>query len=75
MPLAGRLTAVVVGNKPHPICFACLASREGVSEAAVRDAAQVALIRNGLRVLKGTCYRCGRVAEGLMAREATKATE
>jgi hypothetical protein len=73
MPLAGRLTAVVVSNKPHPMCFACLATLEGLTEAAVRDAAQVAVIRDGLRVIFSSCQRCGRIDNGLMARDRGQA--
>ena len=70
MPLAGRVTTVVVGAKPRATCFACLAKVEGLSEPDVRDAAQVAVFRDErLRVVRERCDRCGLVVDGLMARE------
>jgi hypothetical protein len=71
MPLAGRITAVVVGNQPHPTCFGCLAIQEGLDEPEVRNAAQVALIRDGLRVVNSTCHRCGQIADGLVSRDCS----
>jgi hypothetical protein len=42
-----------------------LAVRERLSEAEVRAAAQVALIRDGLRLARQACYRCHRTDEVL----------
>jgi hypothetical protein len=55
MPLPGRLTLSVVRGKPHATCFSCLATLEGLSEADVRDAAQVPVFRdNRLRVVRSS---------------------
>jgi hypothetical protein len=69
MPLAGRVTEAVVGNKPYATCFGCLASLEGLDEPKVRNAAQIAVIRDGLLVVFSPCHRCGRLDDGLMARD------
>ncbi len=69
MPLAGRLTSVVVQAHPYAVCFSCLAIAEGVPEAEVRGAAQVAVIRDGLRVVRRACYRCGWVDDMLVTKD------
>jgi hypothetical protein len=70
MPLAGRLTSVVVQSHPYAVCFPCLAIAEGVSEGEVRGAAQIAVIRDGLRVVRRECYRCAKVDDVLVKGEA-----
>ena len=67
MPLIARVTAVVVAHQPQATCFDCLAKLEGLPEADVRNAAQVAVVRNGLRVVFSSCQRCGRIDNGLIA--------
>lgn len=69
MLLAGRLTSVVVQTHPYAVCFSCLAIAEGVPEAEVRGAAQVAVIRDGLRVVRRVCYRCARVDDVLVRKD------
>jgi hypothetical protein len=69
MPLAGRLTSVVVQTHPYAVCFSCLAMDEAVSEAEVRGAAQVAVIRDGLRVVRRACYRCARTDDVLVTKD------
>jgi hypothetical protein len=72
MPLAGRLTSVVVEAHPYAVCFSCLAIAEGVPEAEVRGAAQIAVIRDGLRVVRRVCYRCARVDDVLVPKDRGK---
>jgi hypothetical protein len=73
MPLAERITSAVQHAHPFNLCFGCLAFDEGVTEAEIRDAAQVALIRDGLRLVQRACYRCGHLAEVLVPRETGRA--
>jgi hypothetical protein len=70
MPLAGRLTSVVEQAHPHAVCFSCLAMAEGVPEAEIRGAAQIAVIRDGLRVIRRVCYRCARVEDVLIPKDS-----
>jgi hypothetical protein len=72
MPLAGRLTSVVLQAHPYNVCFSCLSIAEGVPKAEVRGAAQVAVIRDGLRVVRRVCYRCGRTDDVLVTRNGGK---
>ena len=73
MPLAKRLTIVVVQTHPYAMCFTCLAMAEAVTEAEVRAAAQIAVIRDGLRVIRRACYRCARVDEVLVRKDGDQA--
>jgi hypothetical protein len=68
-PLVDRLTNAVVQSYPYALCFACLAMDELVSEPEVRDAAQVAVIRDGLRVVRRVCYRCAKVDDMLVRQD------
>jgi hypothetical protein len=70
MPLAGRLNVVVLRVHPDALCFACLATAAAVTEAEVREAAQIAVIRDGLRVIHRECYRCARVGDVLVKNES-----
>ena len=73
MPLAKRLTIVVVQTHPYAMCFTYLAMAEAVTEAEVRAAAQIAVIRDGLRVIRRACYRCARVDEVLVRKDGDQA--
>ena len=54
-------------NAPRAVCFACLASQQGVSEHDVRDAALVLIARTGVRLERGVCCECGRPADVIRA--------
>jgi hypothetical protein len=68
MPLVGASTESF-SRYPDALCLACLAAAETVTELKVRSAAQIAVIRDGLRVLRRVCYRCGRVDDMLVTKE------
>jgi hypothetical protein len=70
MPLARRLTSVVVQARPYAVCFSCLAMVEGVPEAEIRGAGQIAVVRNGLRVVRRVCYRCAQVDDVLVPKDS-----
>jgi hypothetical protein len=45
---------------------------EGVPEAEIRGAAQVAMIRDGLRVVRRVCYRCARTDDMLVTKDISE---
>ena len=58
-------------HHPYGYCFPCLAAEHGVPEFDVREIAQVAVLREGFRVLRRICYRCDRADEMLVAPDPT----
>jgi cytochrome c5 len=64
-PLAQRIVGAVYQNSPHPYCFACLASQQGVKEHDVRAVALIAIMRGGLQLVSRICSRCHRSGETL----------
>lgn len=72
MPFAARLTSVVVRSHPYALCFACLAMDQAVAETEVRGAAQIAVIRDGLRVVRRVCYRCAKVDDVLVTKDGSE---
>jgi hypothetical protein len=68
---AERITRAVVEHRPYGYCFPCLAAAHGVPEFDVREIAQVAVLREGFRVLRRICYRCNRADEMLVAPDPT----
>jgi hypothetical protein len=68
---ADRITRAVVEHHPYAYCFACLAAEYAVSEFDVREIAQVAVFREGFRVLRRICYRCNLADDVLVAPDRT----
>jgi hypothetical protein len=60
---AERITRAVVEHHPYVLCFRCLAAEHGTSEFVVREIAQVAVFREGFRVVPRVCYRCNAAGE------------
>ena len=58
--LAERMSALVRIRQPYAYCIPCLAVVLRASEKLVRDAAQFAIVRDGLRIEQRTCRQCGR---------------
>jgi hypothetical protein len=53
------------------LCFTCLAAEHGISEFDVREIAQVAVFREGFRVVARVCHRCNAAGETLVAPDPT----
>ena len=68
---AERIMRAVVEHHPYVYCFPCLALEHGVREFDVREIAQVAVFREGFRVLRRACYRCNLVDDVLVAPDPT----
>jgi hypothetical protein len=70
-PGAEQIVRAIHANWPDVRCFACLAARLGVTEPAVRDAAQVLLARNSNTFLleRRVCSSCQRPGEWLVERD------
>ena len=66
---ARRITRAVLDQHPYALCFSCLATDEAISEFEVRQAAQIAVVRDGLRVMRRVCYRCNHTDDTLVAPE------
>jgi hypothetical protein len=69
-PLVQRVAECVCLNAPHALCFACLASQQGMREHDVRDAALVLVARAGLELARRVCNSCGHEDETIVSREA-----
>ena len=63
--LAERIRAVVRAGQPFAYCIPCLAVVLMAPEKLVRDSAQRAVVRDGLRVERRVCYQCGRTDDAL----------
>jgi hypothetical protein len=64
---AEKITRAVVEHHPYTLCFSCLAVEVAMSEFDTRQVAQVAVLRDGLRLLQRVCYRCNRTDDVLVA--------
>lgn len=69
-PLVQRVAEGVRTNDPHALCFACLASQQGLKEHDVRDAALVLIARTGHQLDRRVCNSCGREGEVIVSRQA-----
>jgi hypothetical protein len=69
--VAERITRAVVEHHPYTLCFSCLAVDVAMSEFDTRQVAQVAVLRDGLRLLQRVCYRCNRPDDMLVAPDPT----
>ena len=56
--LAERISALVKIRQPYAYCIPCLAGVLRAPEKLVRDSAQFALVRDGLRIEQRTCREC-----------------
>jgi hypothetical protein len=45
---------------------------QAVAETEVRGAAQIAVIRDGLRVVRRVCYRCAKVDDVLVTKDGSE---
>jgi hypothetical protein len=66
-----RITRAVIEHHPYALCFACLAAEHGIAEFDIREIAQVAVLREGFRVVRRVCYRCNTAYEMLVAPDPT----
>ena len=69
--VAERITRAVVEHPPYALCFSCLAVEVAMSEFDTQQVAQVAVLRDGLRLLQRVCYRCNRPGDVLVAPDPT----
>jgi hypothetical protein len=58
-----RLAQAVRANSPLAHCFACLAGQLGLTEKAVRDAAQVLIVREPFLLQRRACSLCLKVCD------------
>ena len=65
-PLPEAVARAVRTHSPYALCFSCLAVELGVSEPALRSAAQLVLVQEDFKVIRRVCYRCSRVDDALV---------
>jgi len=67
--LAERLGAVIKAGHPYAYCFRCLSHVMMLSEKAVREAAQVALLHDGFGLKRRVCHQCEGVDNALVVKD------
>jgi|RhiMetdeSRZDD1v2_1073273.scaffolds.fasta_scaffold51081_9 hypothetical protein len=65
-----RVAQAVLANWPFVLCFPCLALQLGVSEPAVREAAQVLVARDEFFPDRSLCQICGLTNDVLVSGKA-----
>jgi hypothetical protein len=68
---AEKITRAVVEHHPYTLCFACLAAEHRGPEWDVREIDQIAVLREGFRVLRRVCDRCNVADDMLVAPDPT----
>jgi hypothetical protein len=63
--LVERIDAITKAHHPFAYCLSCLAKVLMRPERSVREAAQIAILRDHLRVERRTCYQCGRSEDAI----------
>jgi hypothetical protein len=61
--LRAAAAAKIRDNSPYARCFECLAIQLVVTEAMVREVAQLLIGRDGFALDRRVCYACNRVHE------------
>jgi hypothetical protein len=56
-----------MANLPFVLCLTCLATRLGLTEKTVGDAARIVIGRDGFGVDRRPCYGCKRTTRVLVA--------
>jgi hypothetical protein len=56
---AERIARAVLQNSPYVRCFECLSRQVGELERAVREAAQIMIVRDDFHVARRVCHLCG----------------
>jgi hypothetical protein len=68
---AEQVARAVLQNSPYVRCFECLSRQVGLQDRAVREAAQVMIIRDDFHVARRVCYACGRTDDALVSGKDT----
>jgi hypothetical protein len=64
---AERIARAVLQNSPYVRCFECLSRQVGLLGSAVREAAQVMIVRDDFHVARRVCHTCGRADDVLVS--------
>ena len=68
-PIAGAVARAVRRNRPHALCFSCLATQQGLPEHDVRSATLILVARDDFRIVHRVCHLCGATEETLVCRK------
>jgi hypothetical protein len=67
---AEQVARAVLQNSPYVRCFECLSRQVGLLDRAVREAAQVMIVRDDFHVARRVCQICGRTDNALVSGKA-----
>jgi hypothetical protein len=65
--VAEQVARAVLQSWPYVRCFECLSRQVGLLDKAVREAAQVMIVRDDFHVARRVCYACGRTGDVLVS--------
>jgi hypothetical protein len=68
-PIAEGIARAVLQSFPDPLCFRCLAAKQGITEHDARAAVLVLIARDHFAVVRRICHLCQRTDESLVSQK------